>query len=188
MSLQQRGMLSKREEEEYVHFLYAEQDSNYLFSSLYFQEWDHFSPSRFSKKLSSKAQGKGKSKRAFSGISFKIVLLVLLLPVNNITYQFIKTLQPAISKFWLLQPFGCNLNAILGDNKLQDGTRTLPQGWAKLLCVFSSRKKSIALAIRPLVLLPISEYFHWPTGAQVFRGHPSPRRYPDLKTMQASAR
>lgn len=133
MSLQQRGMLSKQGEE-YVHFLYAEQDSNYLFSSLYFEEWDHFSPSRFAKKLSSKAQDK--SKRVSLCISFKTVLLVLLFPVNNITYQLIKTLQPAISKLWLLQLFGCNLNAVLGDNKLQDGTRTLPRGWAKLhVCI-----------------------------------------------------
>lgn len=154
--------------------------SYYLFSSLYSEEWDHFSPSRYAEKLSSKGQG------VFSCISFKIVVLVLLFPVTNITYHFIKTLQPAISKFWLLQPFGCNLNAILGDNKLHDGTRTLPQRWAKLhVCILLQEEVHNLGYQVPLSCLPFQSIS---TGQRMLSEMlTSPRSYPDVKTMQASA-
>lgn len=55
------------------------------------------------------------------------------------------------------------------------------------LCVYSpSGRSSQPWPSGPLVLPPISEHLHWPTYA--FRGHPSPRSHPDVKTMQASDR
>lgn len=62
-----------------------------------------------------------------------------------------------------------------------------PEDGPNSMCVFSSRKKSTALTIWPLVL---PEHLCWPSleGAHAFRGHSSPRSYPDVKMIHASAR
>lgn len=70
---------------------------------------------------------------------------------------------------------------------MQDGTRTLPWGWPKLhVCILLQEEVHSLDHLAPCParasLLANME------GAHAFRGHSSPRSYPDVKMIHASAR